>query len=206
MPGFMLCKRIGQSMHRLLMGLLCACVLNACTPLIVGGVAVGVGALHDRRSAGTLIDDKAIVLKAVGLRETNAKGQQRSNISVDVYNRRVLLTGQAADQQAITQFVQHVQAIAQVRQVLNEVVIAAEASWGDVTSDTYLTSKVKLALLDVDVAGFDPTRVLVTSSLGTVYLMGLLTKDEILAATDKVRLVSGVKRVVRYFERYTPPQ
>lgn len=194
------------SIHRLLASLICLITLNACTPLIIGGVAVGVGALHDRRSTGTLVDDKAIVLKAVGLRETDTKGQQRSNISVDVYNRRVLLTGQAADQAAIERFIRQVRAISQVREVLNEVNIAAEASWGDAASDTYLTSKVKLALLDVDVNGFDPTRVLVTSSLGTVYLMGLLTKAENLAVTEKVRLVSGVKRVVRYFERYTPPK
>ena len=176
--------------------------LSACTPLIVGGVATGVGVLHDRRSTGTLVDDKAILLKSLGLRETDAQGKKRSNISVDVFNRRVLLTGQAADQAAITHFVRQVQAISQVRQVLNEVRIAAEATWGDATSDAYLTSKVKLALLDVDIAGFDPTRVLVTSSLGTVYLMGLLTTAEITAVTAKVRLVSGVKRVVRLFERY----
>ena len=194
------------SIRHILAGIICLITLNACTPLIVGGVAVGVGALHDRRSTGTLVDDKAIVLKAVGLRETDTQGQQRSNISVDVYNRRVLLTGQAADQAAINRFIQQVRAISQVREVLNEVIIAAEASWGDATSDAYLTSKVKLALLDVDVQGFDPTRVLVTSSLGTVYLMGLLTKAEILAVTEKVRLVSGVKRVVRYFERYTPAE
>jgi len=161
-----------------------------------------VGVLHDRRSAGTLVDDKAILLKSLGLRETDAQGKKRSNISVDVFNRRVLLTGQAADQAAIAHFVRQVQAISQVRQVLNEVRIAAEATWGDATSDAYLTSKVKLALLDVDIAGFDPTRVLVTSSLGTVYLMGLLTTAEITAVTAKVRLVSGVKRVVRLFERY----
>lgn len=176
--------------------------LSACTPLIVGGVATGVGVLHDRRSTGTLVDDKAILLKSLGLRETDAQGKKRSNISVDVFNRRVLLTGQAADQAAITHFVRQVQAISQVRQVLNEVRIAAEATWGDATSDAYLTSKVKLALLDVDIAEFDPTRVLVTSSLGTVYLMGLLTTAEITAVTAKVRLVSGVKRVVRLFERY----
>jgi osmotically-inducible protein OsmY len=183
--------------------LVCIFALPACTPLIVGGVATSVALLHDRRSTGTLVDDKSILLKTVGLSETDAAGKKRSNISVDVYNLRVLLTGQAMDQQAIDRFIQQVQAIPRVRQVLNEVNIAAEATWGDATSDAYLTSKVKLALLDLDIEGFDPTRVVVTSSLGTVYLMGLLTKEEILAVTEKVRLVSGVKRVVRFFERYT---
>ncbi len=178
-------------------------LLNACTPLIIGGVATGVGVLHDRRSTGTLVDDKTILLKALGVSQSDKNGKKRSNISVDVYNQRVLLTGQAADRQVISRFVQQVQEIPQVRQVLNEVQVTAEASWGDAASAAYLTGKVKLALLDVDIAGFDPTRVQVTSSLGTVYIMGLLTPEEMAKVTEIVRLVSGVKRVVRLFERYT---
>jgi osmotically-inducible protein OsmY len=59
---------------------------------------------------------------------------------------------------------------------------------------------VKFALLDVGIEGFDPTRVEVTSSQGSVYLMGLLTPTEADAVTEKVRFVSGVKRVVKLFE------
>ena len=181
--------------HRLWCLLVVALLLNACTPLIIGGVATSVGVLHDRRSAGTLVDDKTILLKALSLSQSDASGKKSSNINVDVYNQRVLLTGQAADRQAINRFVQQVQAIPQVRQVLNEVQVAAEAGWGDVASAAYLTGKVKLALLDVELEGFDPTRVLVTSSLGTVYIMGLLTPEEMARVTETVRFVSGVKRV-----------
>jgi osmotically-inducible protein OsmY len=52
----------------------------------------------------------------------------------------------------------------------------------------------------VGIQGFDPLRVKVTSSLGTVYLMGLLTPEEADAVVEKVRYISGVKRVVRLFE------
>jgi osmotically-inducible protein OsmY len=181
-----------------------ALLLSACTPLILGGVVTGVSVLHDRRSAGTLVDDKTILLKALSVSQSDENGKKRSNISVDVYNQRVLLTGQAADRQAISQFVQQVKEISQVRQVLNEVQVAAESTWSDAASAAYLTGKVKLALLDIDLEGFDPTRVLITSSLGTVYVMGLLTPEEMAQVTAKVRFVSGVKRVVRLFERYTP--
>ncbi len=190
-------RRLGYALSMLLL-------LNACTPLIIGGVATGVSALHDRRSAGTLVDDKTILLKALSVSQSDDNGKKRSNISVDVYNQRVLLTGQAADRQAISQFVQQVKEISQVRQVLNEVQVAAESTWSDAASAAYLTGKVKLALLDIDLEGFDPTRVLITSSLGTVYVMGLLTPEEMTQVTEKVRFVSGVKRVVRLFERYTP--
>jgi osmotically-inducible protein OsmY len=84
--------------------------------------------------------------------------------------------------------------------VFNEVAIGAESTWGEATADAYLTTKVKLALFDVQIEGFDPTRVKVTSSQGSVYLMGLLTPTEADAVTEKTRFVSGVKRVVKLFE------
>ena len=57
-----------------------------------------------------------------------------------------------------------------------------------------------IRLTDIDIDDFDPTRVNVTSSAGSVYLMGLLTPAEADAVTEKVRFISGVKRVVRLFE------
>jgi osmotically-inducible protein OsmY len=84
--------------------------------------------------------------------------------------------------------------------VFNEVTIGAESTWGEATSDAYLTSRVKVALFNVGIEGFDPTRVHVTSSLGSVYLMGLLTPTEADAVTEKTRYVSGVKKVVKLFE------
>ena len=58
----------------------------------------------------------------------------------------------------------------------------------------------RLFLIVLGIEGFDPVRVKVTSSQGTVYLMGLLSAREADAVTEKVRFVSGVKRVVKLFE------
>jgi len=134
------------------------------------------------------------------LREADADRIQRGNVSIDVYNRQVLLTGQAADADIVYRFRQQVAALPEVRNVFDEVFIGPESSWSEAASDALLTSKVKLSLFELDIEGFDPTRVNVTSSLGSVYLMGLLTRVEAEAVTEKVRYVSGVKRVVRLFE------
>lgn len=179
---------------------LCATQLSGCTTLILGGAMAGASLMHDRRSTDAYVKDKEILLAAINLRGVDEALPEQTNIDITVYNQRVLLTGQAANKTVLGSFVDQVADIPGVRHVFNEVQIAEEAGWIDATSDTYLTSKVKLALFDVDIEGFDPTRTSVTSSLGSVYLMGLLTKTEAEAVTEKVRHIQGVKRVVRLFE------
>jgi len=80
------------------------------------------------------------------------------------------------------------------------VIVGAEGTWSEAAADSYLTSRVKVALFKVKLENFDPTRVKVISSQGTVYLMGLLTQQEANAVTNEVRYISGVKRVVKLFE------
>jgi len=175
-------------------------LLSGCTAVVVGGAATGATIAHDRRTTGTFIEDKEILIEAMRIRNADEDLKQRSNIQIDVYNMQVLLTGQAEDSALVGRYSDQVARIARVRKVLNEVSIGAEGTWSEATSDAYLTSKVKLALFDVGIDGFDPLRVKVTTSQGTVYLMGLLTPAEADAVTDKVRYLSGVKRVVRLFE------
>jgi osmotically-inducible protein OsmY len=174
--------------------------LSGCGAVVVGGAVTTAAVVHDRRTTGTVVEDQSILLQAMRLRSQNETLQQNSNISIDVYNLQVLLTGEAENMPLVESFVRQVAQIPRVRKVYNEVAIGAESTWGESTSDVYLTSKVKIALFDVGIDGFDPTRVNVTSSQGNVYLMGLLTPAEADAVTEKVRFVSGVKKVVRLFE------
>ena len=192
-------KGMKSASRNLAIGLL-ALGLSGCGAVVVGGVATGAAVVHDRRSTGTVVEDQGIFLKAITIRSEDAELKQKSNINVDVYNMQVLLTGQAENAALVDSFVQRVAAIPRVRNVYNEVSIGAESTLGESTSDAYLTSRVKVALFNVKLKGFDPTRVKVTSSLGSVYLMGLLTPTEADAVTEEVRFVSGVKRVVKLFE------
>lgn len=174
--------------------------LGGCGAVVVGGVVTGAAVAHDRRTTGTVVEDQEIYLRAITIRQQDERLRQLSNINVDVYNLQVLLTGQAENAAIVESFRERVASIPRVRTVFNEVMVGAEATWSEATADAYLTSRVKVALFDVDADGFDPTRVKVTSSQGTVYLMGLLTPREAEAVTEKVRFVSGVKRVVKLFE------
>jgi len=177
-----------------------ASLLGGCAAVVVGGTAAGASVAHDRRTVGTVVEDKEILLRAMRVRGDDPDLTQRSNIDITVYNLQVLLTGQAESSDLVARFAQQVAKIARVRKVIDEVTIGAEETWGEASGDAYLTTRVKLAIFDVGIEGFDPLRVKVVSSQGTVYLMGLLKPEEADAVTDKVRYISGVKKVVRLFE------
>ena len=183
----------------LVVGLL-ALGLSGCGAVVVGAAATTVSVVHDRRSAETVVEDKNIYFKANDLRNKSSEIKQKANIDIDVYNRQVLLTGQAESAAVMEKFRQDVAAIKGVRTVFDEVTIGAEGTLVDATEDSYLTSRVKVVLFNVKIEGFDPTRVMVVSSAGSVYLMGLLTPTEADAVVEEVRFVSGVKRVVKLFE------
>ncbi len=183
----------------LTIGLL-ALLLGGCGAAVVGGAVTGAAVAHDRRTTGTFVEDQEISLRAITIRNRDAELKQKTNINVDVFNLRVLLTGQAENMAIVERYREQLTQIPRVRAVLNEVTVGAESTWGEATADAYLTSKVKVALFGVKIEGFDPTRVKVSSSLGSVYLMGLLTPTEADAVTEEVRFVSGVKRVIKLFE------
>lgn len=185
--------------RNLVIGLL-ALGLSGCGAVVVGGAVTGAAVAHDRRTTGTFVEDQEIFLRAVTMRESDEVLKQKTNINIDVFNLQVLMTGQAENMEIVEAYRKKIATIPRVRTVFNEVTVGAESTWGEAAADTYLTSKVKIALFNVKLEGFDPTRVKVTSALGSVYLMGLLTPTEADAVTEEVRFVSGVKRVVKLFE------
>ena len=187
------------SLH-ILLALVIASLLSGCAAILVGAGTTGATVAHDRRTTGTYVEDKAILLKALQMRSQDEVLQKNSNISIEVYNLQILLTGQAVDADIVARFRDKLITIDRVKHVYNEVTVGAEGTWSEAAADTLLTSRVKVDLFNVGIQGFDPLRVKVTSSLGTVYLMGLLTPEEADAVVEKVRYISGVKRVVRLFE------
>ena len=185
---------------RILIALVITSLLSGCAAVVVGAGTTGATVAHDRRTTGTYVEDKAILLKALQMRSQDEMLQKNSNISIEVYNLQILLTGQAIDADIVARFRDKLLKIDRVKHVYNEVTVGAEGTWSEAAADTLLTSRVKVELFNVGIQGFDPLRVKVTSSLGTVYLMGLLTPEEADAVVEKVRYISGVKRVVRLFE------
>jgi len=172
--------------------------ITGCVPLAATGVAVGTMAAIDRRTVGAQTEDQSIELKAADqIRAT--LGQ--SSISVTSFNRKVLLTGQAATEQDKRNAERIVAAIDNVRSVHNELQVAGGPSLTSKAADTSITARVKTALINAqDIKG---NTVKVITESGTVYLMGLVSRREADRAAQVASRVSGVQRVVTVFELIT---
>lgn len=175
--------------------------LNGCAPLVVGGTATGVAVVHDRRTAGTVLEDQSIELKALSALRKEEDLHRQSHINVTSYNMMVLLSGETPTEAYKQRAGEVVGNVEKVRQVYNELRVAAPSSMMTRSSDTLITGKVKTSLFNIKgLEGFDPTRVKVVTENGTVYLMGLLTRREGDAVAEEARRVGGVQRVVKLFE------
>ncbi|MBU0501109.1 MAG: BON domain-containing protein [Gammaproteobacteria bacterium] len=183
-------------------------LLQGCAPLVVGGAATsGVLTAHDRRSAGSVVEDQGIELTIFHYKKTHPEIKSYSDISSTSYNRQVLLTGSAQSRAVADQVVNYVKGLSNVRQVFDEIEINDGGGFGDTVNDTYLNSQAKMSLFRITkIKDFDPTRVKVSTYNGSVYLMGLVTPTEGNAAAEEVRYVNGVKRVVKHFEYVDLPK
>lgn len=175
--------------------------LNGCAPLVVGGTATGVAAVHDRRTVGTVLEDQSIELKAISALRKHKDLYKQSHLNVTSYNMMVLLSGETPTEAYKQRAEEIVSGVEKVRQVYNELSVAAPSSMMTRSSDTLITGKVKTSLFRIkELEGFDPTRVKVVTENGTVYLMGLLTRREGDAVAEQARSIGGVQRVVKLFE------
>ena len=184
-----------------LMVILTANLLGGCAAVVVGGAAVGVSAVHERRSVGTMIDDEGIEWKVRSALNGDKTLSSQSHLSVISVNGVVLLVGQTPTEALRQQATNLAKDVDNVRLVHNELAIAAPNSYMTRTSDSYITSKVKTSLFKVKGHDdFDPTRVKVVTENGTVYLMGILYRSEAEDAARQASRVGGVQKVVKLFE------
>jgi len=170
---------------------------TACTPLVVGGVAVGAVAMaEDRRSSGTYIDDQTIETRGVIRAKTRFGSAIHLNLTS--FNRQVLLSGEVPDEATKLGVEQEVRSLGNITRIFNELVIAPNASVLSTGNDARLTTLVKARFLDAN--RFQANHVKVTTEAGTVFLMGRVTRAEATAASELASTTSGVRRVVRLFE------
>ena len=174
-----------------------ATLLGACAPLLVGGAMVGTAlSVTDRRTGGAQLEDQAIELKAINrVREAAGSG---ANANVTSYNRTVLITGEVPSEAARTATEQAVSRIENVRATVNELAVMGTTTLSARSNDAILSSKVKAAL--VDAKDLQANAVKVVTERGIVYLMGRVTSREAKRASDIVRSMSGVAKVVRVFD------
>ena len=171
-------------------------LLQGCFPLAVTGMGAAALMASDRRTTGMYIEDEAIEWKTFArLREYNGRG---AHVNPTSFNRRVLLTGEAPTEQLRREIEEAVRKVENVREVTNEIQIAAPSNLAARGNDALVTSNVKARL--VNNGRFSPSHVKVLTEANVVYLMGLVTPAEGEAAVEIARNAQGVSRVVKVFE------
>jgi osmotically-inducible protein OsmY len=170
--------------------------LQGCVAVVAGGMVAGAVATTDRRTLGAQTEDKAIAVKAE-TRLPQIVGDA-GHVNINSYNRKVLLTGEVRDEAMKRAVENEVRSIANVDNVINELEVAGPSSYTSRSSDTLITSKVKISLADKKTVSANSFKVV--TERGNVYLMGMVTQREGNIAADVAKGVSGVMRVTKIFE------
>ena len=173
-------------------------VLQGCAAAVVAGAATGAAVAYDRRTAGSIVDDEAVEVKASAGINADNQLKDQAHINVTSMNGIVLLSGEAVSAEARDRVLSQVRTIPSIRRIHNEIRIAPLSSFGARSTDSWYTSKVKSRLLFT--RDLDSNRIKVVTENGTVYLMGLVNHAEADAATEIASTTQGVQRVVRMFE------
>jgi len=193
-----------NGLYRLLALLAALGLLTGCgAPLVLaGGDASGLATTKDRRDDGRIQDDKRIESEVQKKLATDQELSSNSHIKIASYNGVVLISGEALLPMYKAQAETVVQQTPKVRRLHNELRIAKPSDSSAQRNDALLTARVVSHLLGDE--SVDPGSIRVVSDNATVYLMGLVKRDEAQRAVDVVRTTDGVARIVKLFE-YTEP-
>ena len=176
-----------------------AFLLSSCIPLaIVAGAAVAGTVAYDQRSVQTQMSDSDIALLAQDRLNSVTALDKHTNISIATFNGVVLLVGQAQTPQLRNEAYKIALGVPNVKHVYNEINIAGSASDLSTSNDSWLTAKVKSAL--VASSSLNSSSIKIVTEAGTVYLMGNLTHAQAKTAVELARHVGGVREVVKVFQ------
>lgn len=171
--------------------------LSGCAAALVGATAVGISAATDTRSVGTQLDDQTIEIRTI----TALKGEDRldnSRVQVVSFNRAVLLLGQVSDSSLRDLATHIVRNVEGVQRVHNELQVAPVISLGQISKDTYITSKIKAKFVTDEM--IKATDIKVVTENAEVALMGIVTREVADHAIEITRNTNDVKRVIDAFE------
>lgn len=179
--------------------------INGCG-LVVAGAAAGGAATAvttDTRNVYTMAYDEQIEQQAAKIIKSNSLLSKSTDtrIVVTAFNGNVLITGQTINRDYIKWCVKKIEQLEHVRKVYNYATLQKPVSSGVITSDSYITSKVRTQLLfgkDIN-----SNRFKIVTENGHVYLMGLVTRDESQRAINTVLGIDGVRKVYHIFDYIT---
>lgn len=212
MPSFEILKNLGKiSFIRkipcgkpwgilLLLSLITILLLSGCVGAgaFAAGAATGGAVANDRRSISTINNDQNIRFQASTKIAADKSLNNKCHIVVATFNGIVLLTGQAPSEELRVKAQRYVASVLNVRRIYNEISIAGPTSPLTQSSDAWITTKVRSAMLATK--NLNSGQIKVVTENGSVYLMGIVTHKQADLAVEVARQIAGVQRVVKIFE------
>lgn len=179
--------------------LIASTLLSACSTIVQGVTAVTSVATitHDRRSAGTILDDKTLYIRLNNIVEEDVM-LDGAHINFMIYDGVVLMTGEAPSAALKAHLEKRIKSkSSQMNQLVNEVAVMSTSSYLSRAQDNLISLQVEVLFQDQEV--FHPTHVKVLTERKTVYLMGAVTKREAENATNQAAKAKNIGKVVKLF-------
>lgn len=172
-------------------------LLTGCIAAFMAGASAGGLIVSDQRNLQERTDDSYIT-RRLDLNIVQDPEFKSCHIEPSAFNGIVLLVGEAPIASLKVSAEKIAQATPHVRKVYDELTVQPPVSFKQESKDTWITSAVKSAMLIKPKLRSGSIKVITENS--TVFLMGLVTKEQANLAVDVARRVDGVKRVVKVFE------
>lgn len=186
-------------MKKLILILSLCCSLQGC--IFVAGAAAGAAAVtvvYDHRKLAKILTDQELTKKISDKFSASREFREKNHIEVTCFNRVVLLTGEARNAQYRQQAEEMARSVPDVGRIYNEITVQMPTSSFVRTSDSWITTKIKTEMLATK--DLQSSTVKVVTENGSVYLMGIVNREQADMVVDIARQVAGVQRVVKIFQ------
>ncbi|CAE6928123.1 hypothetical protein ACOMICROBIO_NCLOACGD_03196 [Vibrio sp. B1ASS3] len=178
--------------------ILCAALsMSGCAGLFIAGAATTANLVTDTRTTKEIWQDNNIEFEVAAI-GNKAPFKGKARVVASSYNGTVVLMGQAPTQDLINEFESKAREVNGVKNIHNQIKQKEPLSVTQISNDSWITTKVKSALLtDSELNG---VKVKVITEDSDVFLFGYVTPEQSERATEVTRNISGVKQVIKGFQ------
>ena len=171
--------------------------LSGCAGIFIAGAATTANIVTDTRTTKEIWNDSNIEFEVAAI--TNKQPYRGSvRVTASSYRGSVVLMGQATTDAERRSFESQAKDVPGIETIHNQIRVKEPLSVSAISKDSWITTKVKSALLaNSELNGI---KVKVITEDSEVFLLGLVSREHADIATEVARNISGVKQVIRAFE------
>lgn len=186
-------------MKKVFLSVMLALALQGCLAgaFVAGGATTG-GLITDPRSLATIKDDEQINFRVNRKLANDEVLASEAHVSAVSYDKVVLLTGQAYDEELRSRAENYAKETPGVKRVFNEITLGIPTTAFRRAKDVAITSAVRTKMFANRELKSNNFKVVTEN--GVVFILGIATPKQADLAVAIARKSSGVKKVVKLIE------